>query len=88
MSVVVVGLNHRTVPLALLERVTIDLAQRIMDKPRAVIAGGKAFFYRQLEAPAPAAYADASRQITADMLADAAGEGVTAFIEKRKPRWD
>ena len=27
MSVVVVGLNHRTVPLALLERVTIDGAR-------------------------------------------------------------
>jgi enoyl-CoA hydratase/carnithine racemase len=82
------GLVNRIVPLADLERVTVDLAQRIMDKPREVIAGGKAFFYRQLEVPSAAAYADASRQITRDMLADAAGEGVTAFIEKRKPRWD
>ena len=81
------GLVNRVVPLAELEAATLALAQRIMDKPRAVIAGGKAFFYRQLEAPIAAAYESAGRQITQDMLADAAGEGVTAFMEKRKPRW-
>jgi enoyl-CoA hydratase/carnithine racemase len=81
------GLVNRVVPAAELEATTLALAQRILDKPREVVAGGKAFFYRQLEAPQRAAYDEASRQITHDMLADAAGEGVTAFIEKRKPRW-
>ncbi len=81
------GLVNRVVPLAELESATLALARRIMDKPRAVIAGGKAFFYRQLEAPIAAAYETAGRQITQDMLAEAAGEGVTAFMEKRKPRW-
>jgi enoyl-CoA hydratase/carnithine racemase len=81
------GLVNRVVPAAELEAATLALARRILDKPRDVIAGGKAFFYRQLEAPMRAAYDDASRQITGDMLADAASEGVTAFIEKRKPHW-
>jgi enoyl-CoA hydratase/carnithine racemase len=81
------GLVNRVVPLAGLESATLAMAQRILGKPRAVIAGGKAFFYRQLEAPIAAAYENAGRQITQDMLADAAGEGVAAFMEKRKPRW-
>lgn len=59
-----------------------------MEKPRAVLAAGKRFFYRQLEMPLEQAYADASDVITRNMLGKDAQEGVGAFVEKRKPRWD
>ena len=53
-----------------------------------VLALGKEFFYRQLEQPLEQAYADASSVITFNMLGDDAQEGVDAFVEKRKPRWE
>ena len=62
--------------------------RRVLDKPRAVLAAGKQFFYRQLEQPLAEAYGHASEVITANMLGKDAQEGVGAFVEKRKPRWD
>ena len=59
----------------------------ILAKPPGVCAAGKALFYEQLEAPLPQAYAAASRAITQNMLGKEAGEGVGAFLAKRKPRW-
>ena len=53
-----------------------------------MLALGKEFFYRQLEEPLAEAYADASRVITRNMLGQDAQEGVGAFVEKRKPRWE
>ncbi len=81
------GLVNRVVAPAELEAATLALAQRILEKPREVVAGGKALFYRQLEAPVASAYAMATRQITEGMLAEAAAEGVAAFVEKRRPNW-
>lgn len=81
------GLVNRVVAPAELEPATLALAQRILEKPREVVAGGKALFYRQLEAPVASAYAMATRQITEGMLAEAAAEGVAAFVEKRRPNW-
>ncbi|MEO8487276.1 MAG: enoyl-CoA hydratase [Betaproteobacteria bacterium] len=60
----------------------------IVSKPREVIAAGKALFYEQLEARLAQAYGLASKAITRNMLGPDAAEGVGAFIEKRKPRWD
>jgi enoyl-CoA hydratase/carnithine racemase len=64
------------------------VAATIVDKPRAVVAAGKALFYRQLEQPIAQAYATGSKAITLNMLGDEAAEGVGAFIAKRKPRWE
>ncbi len=81
------GLVNRVVPAGLLDAEVDALARQLMDKPRAVIAAGKRFFYDQLERPLENAYAAASAEITRCMLADDAQEGVAAFVEKRKPRW-
>jgi enoyl-CoA hydratase/carnithine racemase len=81
------GLVNRVVPAAELDAEVGRLAARIIDKPRAVCAAGKAIFYRQLEEPLAQAYASASAAITCNMLNDDAAEGVRAFIDKRKPRW-
>ena len=81
------GLVNRVAPAARLDAEVAALARQMMDKPRAVIAAGKRFFYDQLERQLEDAYAEASREITRSMLAAEAQEGVGAFVEKRPPRW-
>jgi enoyl-CoA hydratase/carnithine racemase len=81
------GLVNRVVEDGRLMDGARELAQTLLDKPSEVLALGKALFYRQLEASLAAAYADASRTIAGNMGADAAREGVDAFLEKRPPRW-
>ena len=82
------GLVNSVVPAEQLDEEIARLIARIVEKPRAVVASGKAFFYRQLEAPLAQAYRLASAAITANMLGNDAAEGVGAFIEKRKPNWE
>jgi len=82
------GLVNRVAPADRLAAETTALAQTMMDKPAAVIAAGKKFFYDQLERPLEDAYALASDVITRNMLCADAQEGVGAFVEKRKPRWE
>ena len=81
------GLVNRIVPRAKLDNAVADLARSMMDKPAAVVAAGKAFFYAQLELEIVCAYRDASAHITRNMLDDAAQEGVAAFTQKRAPSW-
>ncbi len=81
------GLLNRIAPPAALDSAVAELALQLREKPRAVVAAGKRFFYRQLEQHLEAAYADASDVITANMLSDDGQEGVGAFVEKRKPKW-
>src|SRR5262249_45529721 len=64
------GLVNRVVAPDELDDVLARLAAAIVDKPRAVAAAGKAFFYDQLESGLPQAYALANRAITANMLGD------------------
>jgi enoyl-CoA hydratase/carnithine racemase len=82
------GLVNRVVSLDRLDAETHVLAQAMLEKPRAVVAAGKRFFYAQLERSQEDAYALASVAITRNMLGEDAQEGVGAFVEKRKPRWD
>ncbi|MFI4995069.1 MAG: enoyl-CoA hydratase [Hyphomicrobiales bacterium] len=65
----------------------LSLARRIASKPRLTVKTGKEAFYRQLEMPLEEAYAYASRAMVENMLARDAQEGISAFIEKREPRW-
>jgi enoyl-CoA hydratase/carnithine racemase len=48
---------------------------------------GKAAFYRQAEMPLADAYKYASEVMVENMLARDAEEGISAFIEKREPKW-
>ena len=59
-----------------------------MDKPRAVVAAGKRFFYRQLERRWRRPTRTRARSSPRNMLGEDAQEGVGAFVEKRKPRWE
>ena len=81
------GLVNRVVPAAELDAAVRAFSDTLIAKPPAVLASGKRFFYRQIEKPLAEAYRDAAAVITSHMLGDAALEGVSAFVEKRKPRW-
>ena len=82
------GLVNRVVPRDALDAAASALAQSMIDKPARVVALGKRFFYDQLEARIDDAYRVAATTITQNMLGPDAQEGVGAFVEKRKPRWD
>jgi enoyl-CoA hydratase/carnithine racemase len=81
------GLLNRTAAPAHLDASVAALARQLKEKPRSVVAAGKRFFYRQLEQKLEQAYVDASAVITANMLSDDGQEGVSAFVEKRPPKW-
>ena len=55
--------------------------------PRTRVKIGKEAFYRQAEMSLADAYRYAAEVMTENMLARDAEEGIGAFIEKRKPKW-
>ena len=81
------GLVNRVVDAGQLDVEVEALLSRIVGKPRAAIAMGKALFYRQLETGIQAAYDDAARTMACNMMDTGALEGVQAFIDKRPPNW-
>jgi enoyl-CoA hydratase/carnithine racemase len=81
------GLVNRVVPASALRETTLALCNSLKSKPRASLAAGKALFYRQLEMGIAGAYADASATIACNFHETAAQEGISAFLEKRKPNW-
>ncbi|HQW39351.1 MAG TPA: enoyl-CoA hydratase, partial [Usitatibacteraceae bacterium] len=82
------GLVNRVEPAGRVMESALDLANKLVAKPRDSLAMGKALFYRQLEAGLAAAYDDASRTIACNFATPSAKEGVAAFLEKRPPNWD
>jgi len=81
------GLVNRVVPAERLLEAARAIAEELKTKPREVLALGKALFYRQLEKPLSAAYADATHTIACNMASEVAREGIDAFFAKTKPRW-
>jgi enoyl-CoA hydratase/carnithine racemase len=81
------GLINRVAATEALDIEVERLVASIVSKPRAAIAAGKGLFYRQLEKPIEAAYADAGATMACNMMDETALEGVQAFIDKRAPRW-
>ena len=63
------------------------VAKKIASKSNLTIKIGKQAFYKQLEMPLRKAYAYTSKMMTLNMMAMDAKEGISAFLEKRKPQW-
>jgi len=65
----------------------LKVAKIISSKSNLTIKIGKQAFYKQLEMPLKKAYDYTSRMMTLNMMAMDAKEGISAFLEKRKPIW-
>ena len=65
----------------------LKLAKKIASKSNLAIKIGKKAFYGQLEMPLRKAYIYSSKMMTLNMMAMDAREGISAFLEKRKPKW-
>jgi enoyl-CoA hydratase/carnithine racemase len=81
------GLVNRVVPEPRLRAAVDELAGRIAGKSAVSVRIGKEAFYRQAELDLAAAYRYAAEVMTTNMLARDAGEGIDAFLEKRRPQW-
>ena len=66
---------------------TMKIAKKIASKSNLTIKIGKQAFYKQLEMPLRKAYSYTSQMMTYNMMAMDAKEGISAFLEKRKPVW-
>ena len=65
----------------------LKIAKTIASKSNLTIKIGKETFYKQLEMPLRKAYTYTSKMMTVNMMAIDAKEGISAFLEKRKPKW-
>jgi enoyl-CoA hydratase/carnithine racemase len=81
------GLVNRVVPPEGLDTAVQELAEAIMAKSAVAVAMGKEMFYQQLEMGLAEAYHYASEVMACNMMAEDAGEGIDAFMEKRPPVW-
>ena len=82
-----IGLINDYFPKSKLNKEVFKIAKKIASKSNLTIKIGKQTFYKQLEMPLRKAYAHTSKMMTINMMALDAKEGISAFIEKRKPIW-
>jgi enoyl-CoA hydratase/carnithine racemase len=82
------GLVNRLVEPGTAREEALALARRIAAKSPAAVKLGKEAFYRQIEMSIADAYAHATEVMVENMMAGDAAEGISAFVEKRRPTWD
>jgi enoyl-CoA hydratase len=82
------GLLNRVVPAAELDTAVAALAGKLAGKSQAVLALGRRAFFTAEDLPLPAALEFLAAQLSLNVLAEDAAEGVTAFLEKRPPKWN
>ena len=81
------GLINEYYSKSKLNNEVLKIAKKIASKSNLTIKIGKQAFYKQLEMPLRKAYAYTSKMMTLNMMAMDAKEGISAFLEKRKPKW-
>ena len=82
-----IGLINDHFPISRLENEVLNLAKKIASKSNLIIKIGKKAFYKQLEMPLNRAYNYTSKVMTENAMYLDAKEGISAFLEKRKPNW-
>ena len=63
------------------------LADAIIKKSSVAVTTGKKMFYKQIEMGMESAYEYAAEVMACNMMAEDVGEGIDAFMLKRKPEW-
>ena len=81
------GLINRVAPEGKALDEALAFAKIIGQKSPAALALGKKSFYHQINQSTEDAYASAIDAMVDNMLVDDAAEGVSAFLNKRKPEW-
>ena len=82
-----IGLINDCFVKAKLNNEVFKMAKKIASKSNLTIKIGKQAFYKQLEMPLRDAYNFTSKMMTLNMMSYDAKEGISAFFEKRKPKW-
>ena len=82
-----IGLINDHFPKSKLNKEILKVARNIASKSNLTIKIGKKAFYKQLEMPLRNAYKYTSKMMTLNMMAQDAKEGISAYLEKRKPKW-
>ena len=82
-----IGLINDHYSKSKLDKEVLKIAKTIASKSNLTIKIGKQAFYKQLEMPLRKAYSYTSKMMTLNMMAIDAHEGISAFLEKRKPKW-
>ncbi len=81
------GLVNKVVPPGELEQATRKLAEKIAGYSLSAIGLGKKAFYRQINMEDFMAFDYATEVMALSSTTGDAREGITAFLEKREPRW-
>ncbi|GBC60959.1 enoyl-CoA hydratase [Desulfonema ishimotonii] len=81
------GLVNRVVPEADLEKETLAFARKLTQKSPVALRMGKEFYYKMIDMPFAQRFAYNSEVFSRLCTTEDAQEGVSAFIEKRKPEW-
>ena len=82
-----IGFVTRVVPVEKLDQAVSELAASLAAKSPAVMRLGRDAFYGVWDAGAAEALRYLHSQLTLTTLTDDTREGLTAFAEKRAPRW-
>lgn len=81
------GLVNRAVPADQLDAEVAALVQAICAKSPVAVRTGKAMYQRQFCMGLEQAYDFAGKVMAGNMMAEDAGEGIDAFMQKRPPVW-
>jgi len=81
------GLVNRVVPAGDLDAAVREYVEAILASSPLTVRLGKAAFYDQLALDEAAAYERATDVITDNAMRHDAQEGITAFLQKRRPSW-
>src|SRR5713226_8740581 len=81
------GLVNRVVPAGGLDAAVRELVAELAALSPLALEIGKRGFYKQIEVPQAQAYELMSEAISCNAVAKDGQEGISAFVEKRKPNW-
>ncbi len=75
------------VPAGEVDAAALELAHQVAAASPLTVKIGKQAFYRQIDVPQEEAYRLMSRTMAENAMTCDAQEGMSAFLEKRKPTW-